>query len=316
MTAISPLLRRLSYTATSTHPRHPRIFSYLFITRRTMATHPLATAACLIIGDEVLNGKIREANSYTFAKLCFEIGLELQRVEIIADDEEEIVEAVRRMAKNYDFVVTSGGIGPTHDDITYSSIAKAFAMPLVLHDETVERMKKYGRRRIDPSDVAAHAAQMRMATLPLGSSAANADPAEKVDVIYSLEGSWVPVVCVASKIHILPGIPKLFNGLLTGLLPYIVPRIPASQRKVRLLVSTHKPESVMAPFLTDLQDRVNDKGIKIGSYPHMTAGINTVSIVGKLEYEEYMRELVKETEVALEGEEISTEDEAKLSAQS
>ncbi|KAK9351778.1 MoaB/Mog domain-containing protein [Lipomyces doorenjongii] len=287
---------------------YPRLFALsLHISRRAMATHSLSTAACLIIGDEVLNGKIRDANSYTFAKYCFEIGLDLKRVEVISDEEHEIVEAAQRLAKNYDFVVTSGGIGPTHDDITYQSIAKAFNLPLVLHEETVKRMKRLGRRRIDPNDLEAGKAQMRMATLPKGNSTT------ETDIIYSLENSWVPVVCVASKIYILPGIPQLFNGLLFGLQPHILPRIPASQRKHRLLVATRKAESEMASFLTKLQERVNDKDIKIGSYPHMSAGINTVSIIGKEQYLGYMKGLVKEIEEALEGKEVSVEEEAKLS---
>ncbi|KAK9364742.1 MoaB/Mog domain-containing protein [Lipomyces kononenkoae] len=271
-----------------------------------MATHSLSTAACLIIGDEVLNGKIRDTNSYTFAKYCFEIGLDLKRVEVISDEEHEIVNAAQRMAKDYDFVVTSGGIGPTHDDITYQSVAKAFNLPLVLHDETVERMKRLGRRRIDPNDLEAIRAQMRMATLPKGNGST------ETDIIY-VEDYWVPVVCVASKVYILPGIPQLFEGLLFGIRPYIIPRIPTSQRKYRLLVATRKAESEMAPYLMKLQECVNDKAIKIGSYPHMSEGINTVSFIGKEEYLDYMQGLVKETEEALEGQQITAEEEAKLS---
>merc|ERR1712093_457808 len=89
----------------------------------------------LIIGDEVLGGKTVDTNSAYMAKFCFQLGMALKRIEVIADDEDEIVEAVKRMSTNYDFVVTSGGIGPTHDDITYQSIAKAFSLPLILHDE-------------------------------------------------------------------------------------------------------------------------------------------------------------------------------------
>ncbi|KAK9337441.1 hypothetical protein V1521DRAFT_433700, partial [Lipomyces starkeyi] len=168
-------------------------------------------------------------------------------------------------------------------------------------------MKRLGSRRIDPNDQEAVKARMRMATLPKGNTTT------ETDIIYSLENSWVPVVCVASKIYILPGIPQLFNGLLFGLRSHILPRIPTSQRKHRLLVATRKAESEMASFLTKLQERVNDKDIKIGSYPHMSAGINTVSIVGKEEYLDYMKGLVKETEQALEGKEVSVEEEAKLS---
>lgn len=191
--------------------------------------------------------------------------------------------------------------------LIFCLVAKAFNLPLVLHEETVDRMKRLGRRRIDPNDAEAVKAQLRMATLPCGK-----DEAE-TDIIYSLDNSWVPVVCVMSKIHILPGIPQLFNGLLKGLLPHITPRIPSSQRKHRLLVTTKKAESEMAHFLTEMQARADEFDIKIGSYPHMAAGINTVSIIGKEENLDFMNQLVKETEQALEGEAISIEDEAKLS---
>ncbi|KAF8752406.1 Molybdopterin binding protein, partial [Rhizoctonia solani] len=110
----------------------------------------IKTAACLIIGDEILNGKTHDSNSNYFAKFCFERGVALKRIEVIADDEGEIVEASRRMVKNYDFVVTSGGIGPTHDDITYASLGVAFNNPLVLHQPTLERMYEMSKHRPKP----------------------------------------------------------------------------------------------------------------------------------------------------------------------
>lgn len=92
------------------------------------------TAACLIIGDEVLNGKTKDSNSNFLAKMCFDFGIELKRIEVIADDEDEIVEAARRMTEKYDMVITSGGIGPTHDasranylqirEVTYTSLIR------------------------------------------------------------------------------------------------------------------------------------------------------------------------------------------------
>jgi len=75
----------------------------------------IRTAGCLIIGDEILNGKTIDTNSAYFAKYCFELGIDLKRIEVIADNEDEIFEASRRMVANYDFVISSGGIGPTHD---------------------------------------------------------------------------------------------------------------------------------------------------------------------------------------------------------
>ena len=86
-----------------------------------------------------------DTNSAFFAKYCFSLGITLKRIEVIADDESEIIEAARRMSANYDFVVTTGGIGPTHDDITYQSIARAFDLPLVLHEVAYEKMKKLSR---------------------------------------------------------------------------------------------------------------------------------------------------------------------------
>ncbi|KAK9462428.1 MoaB/Mog domain-containing protein [Lipomyces oligophaga] len=289
--------------------RRFQIHRYIF--RRNMATTPLLTSACLIVGDEVLNGKIHDKNSNSFAKLCFSYGISLNKIETVPDSARDIADSIQRLARDHDMVVTSGGIGPTHDDITYESIAAAFGLTVKLHDETVIRMKRLGKRQIDPkSEPEVYAAQMRMATLPYGPSS------DDVDVLYPVETSWVPVVVVRKKVFILPGIPMLFNSLLAGVLPSLIPRIPPGNKPLRLLVSTSKPESVMAPFLTRLQASVDDKGIKIGSYPHMTAGVNTVSIIGKVEFETLMRDLVKQTEEALQGKEISVEEEESLSAKS
>lgn len=80
------------------------------------------TAGCIIIGDEVLGGKTADTNSAFFAKFCFKLGISLKRIEVLGDDESEIIEATRRMSRNYDFVVTSGGIGPTLADHCSSSL--------------------------------------------------------------------------------------------------------------------------------------------------------------------------------------------------
>nr|CAG8444819.1 14549_t:CDS:2 [Entrophospora candida] len=98
------------------------------------------TSACLIIGDEILYGKTVDTNSGYFAKYCFNLGIDLKKIEVIPDDEQTIIEAVRRLSDNFDLVVTSGGIGPTHDDITYPTIAKAFNLQLTPHQQTLDRM--------------------------------------------------------------------------------------------------------------------------------------------------------------------------------
>ncbi|KAJ9132527.1 Molybdopterin binding protein [Pleurostoma richardsiae] len=239
------------------------------------------TAACLIIGDEVLGGK---TNSNYMAKWCFALGIQLKRIEVIADDESEIAEAVRRMSDRYDFVVTSGGIGPTHDDITYQSIAKAFGLKLLLHEDAYERMKRMSKPHPQQptfnwdEDSPAKTAKLRMVYLPIDESR----DLQK-QVLFPREDMWVPVAVVNGNVHILPGIPRLFEGLLDALKPCILPRLvdPEGKGIFRVLISTPLPESEIATYLTDLAARVEPKGVKVGSYPRWQKSRNTVTLVGK-----------------------------------
>ncbi|KAL2158632.1 hypothetical protein VTH06DRAFT_4114 [Thermothelomyces fergusii] len=247
------------------------------------ASRKIHTAACLIIGDEVLGGKIKDTNSHEFAKWCFNLGINLKRIEVIEDDEAEIVEAVRRMSERYDLVVTSGGIGPTHDDITYKSVAKAFDLPLVLHEEAYARMKKLSKPRPGQPefnwdvDSPALRAKLRMVELPTDTSR----PLEE-QFLFPCE-LWVPVAVVNGNVHILPGVPKLFTQLLHGLTPTILPRLsdPGGKGLTRISISTPLAESEVAEYLTELAAHVEPKGVKVGSYPHWGKKTNTVTLVGR-----------------------------------
>ncbi|KAH8808842.1 MoaB/Mog domain-containing protein [Xylogone sp. PMI_703] len=256
-------------------------------------TRTIRTAACLIIGDEVLGGK------------------NLKRVEVIADDEDEIVEAVRRMSDKYDFVVTSGGIGPTHDDITYQSIAKAFGLKLKLHEEAHERMKKLSRPHPNQPnfswdvDSPARRAKLRMVELPY-------DPARdlKFQAIFVADDLWVPIACVNGNVHILPGIPRLFERLLEGLKPLLLPRLEDPEKGIhRILISTPLPESEVAPYLTELAERVESKGVKVGSYPRWNKATNTVTLVGR--DEEFLKSLIPEVVENVKGKHVSVEGEGE-----
>ncbi|CAM1511570.1 Fc.00g090830.m01.CDS01 [Cosmosporella sp. VM-42] len=266
------------------------------------------TAACLIIGDEVLGGKTVDTNSAYMAKWCFSLGINLKRVEVIEDDESEIIEAVRRMSDRYDFVVTSGGIGPTHDDITYQSIAKAFGLPLTLHQVAYEKMKQLSKPH--PSapkfnwdvDSPALKAKLRMVELPTDESR----DLEK-QVIFPSEELWVPVAVVNGNVHILPGVPKLFEKLLQGLKHHILHRLEGKET-YRILISTPLAESGVAPFLTELAAKVEPKGVKVGSYPRWEKSRNTVTLVGR--DQEYLESLVAEVEEGVQGKRVSREDEA------
>ncbi|KAK2737421.1 hypothetical protein FQN57_007511 [Myotisia sp. PD_48] len=268
------------------------------------------TAACLIIGDEVLGGKTVDTNSSFFAKWCFSLGIHLKRVEVIADDESEIIEAVRRMSDRYDFVVTSGGIGPTHDDITYEAIAKAFDLPLALHQEAFDRMRRLSKPQQAKPDFdwdtpsAARTARLRMVQIPTNASLDLKDQALFVD-----DELWVPICVVNGNIHILPGVPSLFQRLLDGLKPVVLPRLldPEGKGMHRLLFATPLYESTVAPYLTELAKRVEPKGVKVGSYPRWGKRRNTVTLVGT--DLEFMLSLVEEVEKNVEGRRVEREDE-------
>ncbi|CAN8103010.1 unnamed protein product [Discula destructiva] len=270
----------------------------------------ISTAACLIIGDEVLGGKTKDTNSNYMAKFCFDSGIQLKRIEVIEDDESQIVEAVRRMSDKYDFVVTSGGIGPTHDDITYDSIAKAFGLKVKLYDEAYQRMRKLSKPRPGEGpfnwdvESPAKTAKLRMVELPTDDSV----PLEK-QFLFPREELWVPVAVVNGNVHILPGVPRLFEGLLDGLKPHILARLidPEGKATVRVLISTPMPESAVATYLTELARKVEPQGVKVGSYPRWGKPRNTVTLVGK--DQAFLDSIAPEVAQNVQGRVVKTEDE-------
>jgi molybdopterin-biosynthesis enzyme MoeA-like protein len=172
----------------------------------------------------------------------------------------------------------------SHDDITYQSIAKAFGLKLKLHQEAYERMKKLSKPH--PSqpnfswdeDTPARKAKLRMVELPTDESRDL-----KKQVIFPHEDLWVPVACINGNVHILPGIPRLFEKLLDGLKPLLTPRLsdPEGKGNYRILISTPQAESEVATYLTELAGRVEPKGVKVGSYPRWGKNTNTVTLVGR-----------------------------------
>lgn len=208
---------------------------------------------------------------------------DLKRIEVIGDDESEIVEAVRRMSAAYDFVVTSGGIGPTHDDITYQSLGAAFGLlPLTLDGAAHARMRRLAKPHASQPDFdwdvdsPALRAKLRMVQLPL-------DPARDValQVLFPVEELWVPVACVNGNVHVLPGVPRLFEKLLEGLRAVVLPRLGGGKEATRVLISTPMSESAVAPYLAELAGRVEGRGVKVGSYPRWGKATNTVTLVGR-----------------------------------
>lgn len=214
------------------------------------------------------------------------------------------------MSSSYDFVITSGGIGPTHDDITYASIAKAFNLPLIKHDAALEKMKALSKPRPGQpptnwdEDTPQRRAKYRMIELPYDEKLPDAE-----QVVFPAPDLWVPISIVNGNVHIFPGIPRLFEKMLTGLKPSLLPRLtdPEGKGVHRILFSTPLPESEVAGFLTEMSAKVEEKGVKVGSYPRWGKSRNTVTLVGR--DEEFMESLVPEVERGVKGRRVQVEGE-------
>lgn len=209
----------------------------------------------------------------------------------------------------YDFIITSGGIGPTHDDITYESIAKAFELKIELDEETADRMRRLRKNKQVKLNKEAQDAQNRMVILPKGSN---------VEKIYVNEELWVPVVGINQQVFILPGVPQLFESMLSELIEgHLSKRIINENTFIRYFVVTPLSESEIAPSLTILQKKALDDGyddIKIGSYPHMGLDLNTISILGRNKNNEYIRTIVEYSVSNLKGKEIDAKQEEEYSS--
>lgn len=206
------------------------------------------TAGCIVIGDEILTGKVQDSNSFVLSRMLFERGVTLKSIVVLPDLIDVIAEHVADYSQRFDHVFTSGGIGPTHDDVTYAAVGKAFNQPLAYHSETVERMKQSGtiRDELRPSE---REARLKMALFP-----------EECEVL-SDDKSWVPMVKV-SNVHILPGVPELFERMLKRF-----EHLFSGPKVARRMVCTHRSESEIAHELGCLQGL--HPTVCIGSYPKL-----------------------------------------------
>jgi molybdenum cofactor synthesis domain-containing protein len=158
------------------------------------AVTPEPTASILLIGNELLSGKVEDQNAKLLTRELRTLGVTLRRIEVVPDTEREIADSVRGMAARFDNVFTSGGVGPTHDDVTLTAVAAAFEMPVVRHPELEGMLRAaYGDRL--------HVRDLRMADLPAGA---------RLEYGPGGPGSTWPVV-VVRNVWILPGVPSIFR---------------------------------------------------------------------------------------------------------
>ncbi len=211
----------------------------------------MPTAAVVIIGDEILSGKFQDKNSPWLARRCRELGVDLVRIAVVPDIVDEIAEEVRRCMGKADLVFTTGGVGPTHDDLTMAGIAEAFGVPLVRHPELVELIRDHmGERLTDDA--------LRMADVPQGA------------VLLHDGDIRFPLVRKGS-VHIFPGVPGLLRMKFDGA-AHRFQGVPVTARKV----TTTRTEADLAAPLRALQERYPD--VAIGSYPQFRQKPWTVTL--------------------------------------
>ena len=199
-------------------------------------------ASLIIIGNEILSGRTQDKNLSYLANWLNEIGIQLSEVRVIRDEEEIIVETVNHLRSVYDYVFTTGGIGPTHDDITSLCIAKAFGVELEVNSGALSILKEYYK------DGELTDARMKMTMMPKGSELIE-NPISRAPG-FKME-----------NVFILAGIPSIMQGMLEGARKYLKGGDIVKSKSIDVFT----PESTVADVLTNLQKKYPD--VEIGSYP-------------------------------------------------
>ena len=211
-------------------------------------------AGILIIGNEVLSGRTKDINTSTLATWLNSIGIIVKEVRVIPDDEKIIIDTVNEIRKKFTYVFTTGGIGPTHDDITAESISKAFGIEYNFHKEAFKILESYYK----PGEF--NEGRQKMAKMPVTSSLI-------LNPTSGAPGFYV------ENVFCLPGVPSILKSMIGGLENVLVGGDPI----LSLTINLRTVESEIAKSLTEVQNK--NKDVDIGSYPFFKAGKLGVSIV-------------------------------------
>ena len=211
-------------------------------------------AAILIIGNEILSGRTQDTNTSTLATWLNSIGVKVEEVRVIPDIEKIIIDTLNILRTTYDYVFTTGGIGPTHDDITAESVSKTFALKYEMHKEAYKILEAYYK----PGEF--NEGRQKMVWMP-----------ENANLILN-PTSGAPGFNV-KNVFCLPGVPSILKSMLGGLTNSIIGGEPILSHTISL----RTVESEIANSLTKVQN--NNKDVEIGSYPFFHAGKLGVSIV-------------------------------------
>jgi molybdenum cofactor synthesis domain-containing protein len=221
---------------------------------------PQKSAAILVIGDELLSGRTRDANMHHLAGWLTERGVALKEARFVGDETGDIVGALNELRTKYEYVFTSGGIGPTHDDITADAVAAAFGVPCVEHPEAVRLIEAWYRSRGEE----ATPARRRMARMPEGAE------------LIPNPVSGAPGVRVGN-VFVMAGVPRIFAGMLAAVDGAID---KGALIHSRAATAENLPESRLADQLREIQGAI--KGVAIGSYP-IDGDVKGVTVVARSE---------------------------------
>ena len=211
-------------------------------------------AGIIIIGNEVLSGRTKDINTSTISTWLNSLGIEVKEVRVIPDDAKTIIDTVNELRKKFNYIFTTGGIGPTHDDITAESISNAFNLEYGFHKEAFSILESYYK----PGEFTE--GRQKMAKMPTTAK------------LIINPSSGAPGFYV-ENVFCLPGVPSILKSMLGGLNNILVGGDPVLSKTLNL----RTVESEIAKSLTDIQNK--NKEVEIGSYPFFRAGKLGVSIV-------------------------------------
>ena len=221
-----------------------------------MNSSPIPTAAMLIIGDEILSGRTKDKNIGYVADYLTNLGIDLKEVRIVSDEQTDIVNAVNALRERYTYVFTSGGIGPTHDDITADSVSAAFGLPCTHHPEAMELLStSYRSRDMEFTD-----SRMRMARTPEG--------ATLIDNPVSIAPGFR-----VENVHVMAGVPKIMQSMMDS----IAPTLKGGTKMTSQVIDCPFGEGDISTPLGKIQE--NHPETIIGSYPRFEDGNYSTQIV-------------------------------------
>jgi molybdenum cofactor synthesis domain-containing protein len=222
-------------------------------------TQDAVTAAVLVIGDEILSGRTKDRNIGTIADRCAAIGIDLREVRIVADIESDIVAALDALRHRYTYVFTTGGIGPTHDDITADAVAKAFGVEIFEDPRAIELLLQ----RIKPEDL--NESRRRMARIPHGAALVE-------NSVSKAPGFWI------GNVIVMAGVPAVMSAMLD----FVTPQLESGARTIaRSIPAGTLPEGAYAAALGAIAQHF--PALSIGSYPSFRDGAfhNEIVVRGK-----------------------------------